>query len=56
MQEILSETVTPKGELENLSSEQLKEIIKNAGMVGMGGATFPTHVKLALPPEKQLIR
>ncbi|WP_303740626.1 electron transport complex subunit RsxC [Lutispora saccharofermentans] len=52
MQETLSETVTPKGDIENLSSEQLKEIIKDAGIVGMGGATFPTHVKLALPPGK----
>lgn len=24
--------------------------IKNAGIVGMGGACFPTHVKLTPPP------
>ncbi len=24
--------------------------IKDAGIVGMGGATFPTHVKLSIPP------
>ena len=23
------------------------EIVKNAGIVGMGGATFPTHVKIS---------
>jgi electron transport complex protein RnfC len=29
-----------------LSPEELVEIIHQAGIVGMGGATFPTHVKL----------
>ncbi len=27
--------------------------IKEAGVVGMGGATFPTHVKLSVPPGKK---
>ncbi|MFI3305250.1 MAG: electron transport complex subunit RsxC [Rikenellaceae bacterium] len=27
--------------------------IKAAGIVGMGGATFPTHVKLSIPPQKR---
>src|SRR5699024_11989173 len=27
--------------------------IKAAGIVGMGGATFPTHVKLSVPPGKK---
>ena len=27
--------------------------IKEAGIVGMGGATFPTHVKLSVPPGKK---
>ena len=27
--------------------------IKDAGIVGMGGATFPTHVKLSIPPGKK---
>jgi len=36
----------------SLSPEELKEKIKDAGIVGMGGATFPTHVKLSPPKEK----
>ena len=32
-------------------SEILKKITE-AGIVGMGGATFPTHVKLSIPPGK----
>jgi electron transport complex protein RnfC len=32
----------------------LKAMIKEAGIVGMGGATFPTHVKLSPPPSKTI--
>ena len=37
---------TPE-EVEQLSAQELIEIIRQAGIVGMGGATFPTHVKLS---------
>lgn len=37
-----------------LDAAALKDIIRLAGIVGMGGATFPTHVKLAPPPEKPI--
>ena len=37
---------TPE-EVENLSSQELMGIIREAGIVGMGGAAFPTHVKLS---------
>jgi electron transport complex protein RnfC len=37
-----------------LSPEELKKIVLEAGIVGMGGATFPTHVKLAPPKEKPI--
>ena len=37
---------TPE-EVEKLSPEELMGIIREAGVVGMGGATFPTHVKLS---------
>ena len=35
-----------------LDSKTIIEKIKAAGIVGMGGATFPTHVKLCPPPGK----
>ena len=39
--------------LEALSKEEVLERIKEGGVVGMGGAGFPTHVKLApKEPEK----
>ena len=34
-------------EVEMLSPEELIAIIREGGIVGMGGATFPTHVKLS---------
>jgi electron transport complex protein RnfC len=37
-----------------LSPEELKEKIKSAGIVGMGGAAFPTVVKLSPPKEKPI--
>jgi electron transport complex protein RnfC len=38
---------------EKLDKKEILELIKNAGIVGMGGAGFPTHVKLSpKEPEK----
>ena len=36
----------------SLSSDEIRNIIKDAGIVGMGGAAFPTNVKLSPPKEK----
>lgn len=40
--------------LDLLSSEEIIEIIRESGIVGMGGAAFPTHVKLSPPPGKSI--
>ena len=39
---------------ENKSPKEIINIIKEAGIVGMGGATFPTHVKLSVPDEAKI--
>ncbi|OQA90881.1 MAG: Electron transport complex protein RnfC [Elusimicrobia bacterium ADurb.Bin231] len=39
---------------EDLSIEQLLDTIKNAGITGLGGGCFPTHVKLSPPKEKKV--
>ena len=39
---------------EVLSPAEIVARIKDAGIVGMGGATFPSHVKLSPPPEKPI--
>ena len=45
----LDESIQPrtKEEVDALSPEELINIIREAGVVGMGGASFPTHVKLS---------
>lgn len=46
--------VKPRKDYEGLAPDEIKSIIQNAGIVGMGGATFPTHVKLSPPKEKPI--
>jgi len=50
----IHESVSPKGDIGSLSGQEILEIIKEAGIVGMGGATFPTHVKLSPPKDKKI--
>jgi electron transport complex protein RnfC len=42
----IHESVKPGKPLEELTPAEIIEIVKNAGIVGMGGAGFPTYVKL----------
>ncbi|MGC9325217.1 MAG: electron transport complex subunit RsxC [Desulfomonilia bacterium] len=37
-----------------LSKDDLLSMIRDSGIVGMGGATFPTHVKLSPPKDKSI--
>lgn len=50
----LSPEIKSKPALENLSPEEIREIIFEAGIVGMGGAMFPTAVKLCPPKDKKV--
>jgi len=38
--------------LNGASTEAVREYLRDMGIVGMGGATFPSHVKLSLPSGK----
>ncbi len=40
--------------VEDVSKEEIPEMIKSSGIVGLGGAAFPTYVKL-LPPKGKKI-
>ena len=42
----LHESVVPKGSVESLSADELIKIIRQAGIVGLGGAAYPTHAKI----------
>lgn len=43
-----------KRDYNKLSAEEIREIVKNSGIVGMGGAAFPTHIKLSPPEGKEI--
>ena len=38
----------------DFSKEEILKKIKDAGIVGLGGAGFPTHIKLNPPPDKKI--
>jgi len=45
----------PMGDdIEKLDPEALKQRVKDAGIVGLGGATFPSHVKFSPPKDKPI--
>ena len=39
---------------ENINPDDIRERVREAGIAGMGGAMFPTHVKLAVPDGKKV--
>lgn len=47
-------TLEPITDWKNTDRDILKKRIGDAGIIGMGGAAFPSHVKLSPPPEKTI--
>ncbi|MFW5999059.1 MAG: electron transport complex subunit RsxC [Halanaerobiaceae bacterium] len=39
---------------DEMTADELRKIIREAGITGMGGAMFPTHVKLSVPEDKNV--
>jgi len=48
------EEVSPLTDYHSLGAEHIIDAVHRAGIVGMGGATFPTHVKLKPPKGKTI--
>ena len=46
--------LSPPKHPEKLSAKEILERIREAGLVGLGGAAFPTHVKLSPPKGKEI--
>ncbi len=44
--DLLDDSIKPNKPLDELTPAEIIEIVKEAGIVGMGGAGFPTYVKL----------
>ncbi len=51
-QEIIESENIETIDIDSLTPEIIRKKIEEAGIVGMGGAGFPTHVKLSPPPDK----
>ena len=51
--EIQPELFTKRYDWKSESPSDLLAVIRDMGIVGMGGATFPAHVKLAVPEGKK---
>ncbi|MDY3929617.1 MAG: electron transport complex subunit RsxC [Clostridia bacterium] len=47
------ESIQPKNP-DNMTPQEIISVIRDAGIVGMGGAGFPTHVKLSPPEDKKI--
>lgn len=47
----IPEVSLPERDFRKLSPKECIDLVQEAGIVGMGGAGFPTHVKLSPPPE-----
>jgi electron transport complex protein RnfC len=47
-------TPIPESELESTPNDILLKRIREAGIIGLGGAGFPTSAKISLPPDKHV--
>lgn len=50
----MDESLSIKRSLEDLSNDEITEILKDKGVVGMGGAGFPTAAKLAIAKDSNI--
>jgi electron transport complex protein RnfC len=53
-QDRLSPELKPASDPFSLSADEIRERVREAGVVGLGGAAFPTAVKLAPPKDKPI--
>lgn len=50
----LHDSINKRDDIESLSREEILKIIRESGIVGMGGAAFPTQIKLMPPPDTKI--
>ncbi len=44
----------PLGDVETAPKDKIVQQVKDAGIAGMGGACFPTHIKMSPPADKKV--
>ncbi len=50
----MSGDIRPRDNYLDLSPDEYRKIIRGSGIVGLGGAAFPTAIKLSPPPDKPI--
>lgn len=53
-QNTMCEEIHAYDDVDTLTKEEMVALVRKAGISGMGGAGFPTHVKLSPPPDKNI--
>lgn len=53
-QETLDPAILHNSRPNSLTPEQLRQVVREAGIVGLGGAAFPAHVKFSPPKDKPI--
>jgi len=48
------ESIKDRENVQSLSQDEIVKIIRSSGIVGLGGAAFPAHVKLSPPKDKKI--
>ena len=51
---VIASTLKPRGTVAQLSPDEIRQVIHEAGIVGLGGAAFPTRVKVSPPPDRTI--
>ncbi|MFC1699532.1 electron transport complex subunit RsxC [Candidatus Omnitrophota bacterium] len=46
--------ITDRDNVDTLTAPEIRNIVRSCGVVGLGGAAFPTHVKLTPPKNKPI--
>lgn len=52
--DVWAEGINGTSDTDTLTPQEIKTRIEASGIVGLGGATFPTHVKLSPPKDKPI--
>ncbi len=50
----LHESIGGRADADELTPEEIRDLVRRAGIVGMGGAGFPTHVKYNPPQDLEI--
>lgn len=49
-----AEGIPAQRDWENMDIKEIHQIVRDAGIVGLGGANFPSHIKVSYGPEKKI--